>query len=171
MKGFEICLFRHGIAVDPSDPSVAGDPTGQSRPLTEEGIHRTRAAAEGLKRLDVGFNAVFTSPWLRARQTAAIVAEILDLQPAVEMPELAGDRSPAELIEAIGRAGVRHPVLVGHEPLLSATVGHLLGVEDLSIEFKKSGACLIQADALPVRRGGTLLWLLTPKQLRRIGKG
>ncbi|HZI50406.1 MAG TPA: histidine phosphatase family protein, partial [Terriglobia bacterium] len=68
MKGFELCFFRHGIAVDREDPSVTSD---SERPLTEDGSRKTRAAAEGLNRMDVGFDRILTSPWLRASQTAA----------------------------------------------------------------------------------------------------
>ena len=64
MKGFELCFFRHGIAVDREDPSVTSD---TDRPLTEEGTRKTRAAAEGLKRMDLDFDLILTSPWLRAR--------------------------------------------------------------------------------------------------------
>ena len=53
MKGLEICFFRHGIAVDKNDPSVGSD---ADRPLTEEGIQKTRAAAKGLDRLGLNFD-------------------------------------------------------------------------------------------------------------------
>ena len=168
MKTIEFCFFRHGIAVDPADPSVASDPSGQSRPLTDEGILKTRAGAEGLKRMAIAFDKLLTSPWLRAKQTADILAEVLDLTPE-ELPELAGDHSPEELIKALAAHHGRRTLLVGHEPLLSATVAALLGA-DFDIDFKKSGACTLELEALPFKNPGTLLWLLTPKQLRWIGK-
>jgi len=59
MKDFEICFFRHGIALDREDPRVTSD---AQRPLTEEGIRKTREAAEGLKRMDAGFEKILTSP-------------------------------------------------------------------------------------------------------------
>jgi phosphohistidine phosphatase len=169
MKNIQICFFRHGIAVDPADPTMASDPAGHSRPLTEEGILKTRAAAEGLKRMDLGFEKVLTSPWLRANQTAVIVAEVLGLNQPEELPELAGDRTPADLVDALGQTPARRLVLVGHEPLLSSTVTYVLSA-DFPLELKKSGACMIQMDSLPPRRSAALLWLLTPKQLRWIGK-
>ena len=76
MKGIEICFFRHGIAVDREDPSVTSD---AARPLTDEGIRKTRLAAEGLKRMDIAFDRILTSPWLRAAQTASILSEVLSL--------------------------------------------------------------------------------------------
>jgi phosphohistidine phosphatase len=167
MKGIQICLFRHGIAVDPAEHQA--DPSGVTRPLTEEGILKTRAAAEGLKRMDLGFEKLLTSPWLRASQTAAIVGEVLGLGAGQELAELAGDRSPAELVDVLSQNYARTMVLVGHEPLLSATAAYLLSA-DLELDLKKSGACMIHVDALPPRKAAMLLWLLTPKQLRWIGK-
>ena len=165
MKGIEICFFRHGIAIDREDPSVTSDP---ERQLTEEGVHKTRAAAEGLKRLEISFDRIFTSPWLRAQQTAAILSEILALPTATELAELAGDRSASDLVEALTRNCGKRNLLVGHEPLLSATVVHLLG-GDWALDLKKSGACLVHVDALPPRKPSTLLWSLTSRQLRRMG--
>ena len=166
MKGLELCFFRHGIALDREDPSVKSDP---ERPLTEEGIRKTHAAAAGLKRVDSGFDRILTSPWLRAKQTAAILTETLLLSPAQELPELAGNRTPAELVEALTRHHGRRTLLVGHEPLLSATVVYLFGGE-WTMDLKKSGACSIHLDTLPPKKSPTLLWHMTSRQLRWIGK-
>jgi phosphohistidine phosphatase len=166
MKGIEICFFRHGIAVDREDPGVTSD---AERPLTEEGNRKTRSAAEGLRRMDMGFDRIFTSPWLRAQQTAAILSEVLRLPAPTELPELAGDRAAPELIEALTRDHGKRNVLVGHEPLLSATVVHLLG-GDWTLDLKKSGACTVYVDALPPRSPATLLWSVTSRQLRWMGK-
>jgi phosphohistidine phosphatase len=165
MKTLELCFFRHGIAVDKDDPSVTSD---AERPLTDEGTRKTREAAEGLKRLDAGFDKILTSPWLRAKQTAAILADVLALPAPEELAELAGDRTPAELIAALAHHHGRCTLLVGHEPLLSATAVQILG-GDWLLDMKKSGACLLEIDALPPRKSATLLWHLTPRQLRWMG--
>ena len=166
MKGFEICFFRHGIAVDREEPSVTSD---AERPLTDDGIRKTRAAAEGLKRMEVGFDRILTSPWLRASQTAAILAEVLPLGAPEEMAELEGNRSPSDLLEALAHRHGKRTLLVGHEPLLSATVVHILG-GDWALDLKKAGACNLFVDALPPRKPGTLLWHLTSRQLRWMAK-
>jgi phosphohistidine phosphatase len=121
MKSLELCFFRHGIALDRDDPTVSSD---ADRPLTEEGSRKTRAAAEGFKRLDAGYDKILTSPWLRAKETAAILAEVLALPAPQELPQLAGDRTPSDLVEALAHHHGRRTLLVGHEPLLSATVVH-----------------------------------------------
>jgi phosphohistidine phosphatase len=163
VKTIELCFFRHGIAIEKDDPSVRSD---TERPLTEEGTRKTRSAAEGLKRQELEFDKILASPWVRARQTAEILADVLALPGAQEFPELAGDRTPDELIEALARhQHGRRMLLVGHEPLLSMTVVNLLG-GDWTLDLKKSGACLIEVDALPPRKSATLLWHLTSRQLR-----
>jgi len=165
MKSLELCFFRHGIAVDRDDPSVTSD---TERPLTDEGMRKTRAAAEGLKRLDGGYEKLLTSPWKRAKQTAAILAEVLELN-SEELPELAGDRTPEELVKGLAHHYGRRTLLVGHEPLLSGTVVHLLG-GDWHLDLKKAGACCVEVDALPPRKPATLLWHMTARQLRSLGK-
>jgi phosphohistidine phosphatase len=167
MKGFEICFFRHGIALDRADPGVTSD---AERPLTEEGIRKTSTAAEGLKRLDAGFEKILTSPWLRASQTASILSEVLMLPPPEEMPELEGDRTVEELVGALPHRLGKRTLLVGHEPLLSATVVHVLG-GDFALDLKKSGACSLYVDALPPRKPATLMWHLTSRQLRWLARG
>ena len=166
MKGFELYFFRHGIAVDREDPGVTSD---TERPLTEEGVSKTRAAAEGLKRMDLAFDKILTSPWLRASQTAALLAEVLSLPAPETMAELEGDRTPEELVDALARRHGKRTLLVGHEPLLSATVIHLLGGE-WTLDFKKAGACALYVDGLPARKPATLLWHLTSRQLRWMAK-
>jgi phosphohistidine phosphatase len=166
MKGLEICFFRHGIAVDKDDPSVASD---AERPLTDEGIRKTRAAAKGLNQLDISFDKILTSPWVRAAQTATILSEVLLLPAPQELDELAGDRTPPELVRALAGNHGKRTLLVGHEPLMSATVRHILGGE-WYLDLKKSGACHLFVDAIPPRRPAMLLWLATSRQLRLAGK-
>jgi phosphohistidine phosphatase len=167
MKDFEICFFRHGIALDREDPRVTSD---AQRPLTEEGIRKTREAAEGLKRMDAGFEKILTSPWLRASQTASILSEVLFLPEPEEMKELEGDRTPEELVGALPKRLAKRTLLVGHEPLLSAAVIHILG-GDWALDLKKSGACALSVDALPPRKPAMLMWHLTSRHLRWIAKG
>jgi phosphohistidine phosphatase len=166
MRSLELYFFRHGVALDREDASVTTD---AARPLTEDGIRKTRSAAEGLKRMEIAFDRILTSPWLRATETASILSEVLHLSPAQEVAELAGDKSPAELVAALGKHHGKRTLLVGHEPLLSRTVVHLLG-GDWALDLKKSGCCAVLVDALPPLKPATLLWSLTSRHLRWIEK-
>ena len=164
MKDFNLVFFRHGIAA----PTGIETTTDRDRPLTKEGIRKTQGAAEGLKTMNIAIDRIFTSPWLRAMQTAVILSEVLMLRPAESLLELAGDRTVDELLGALGAFRGQTLLLVGHQPLLGETVAHLLGArEQCRIELRKSGACALRVDAIPRRKPAVLQWLLTSKQLRQ----
>jgi phosphohistidine phosphatase len=166
----ELCFFRHGIAVDKTDPSVGPD---RDRALTAEGIRKTRAAVEGLASLDLSFDRILSSPWLRAIQTARIVGEVLGITKLVEeMDELAGDRSVEDVLHGLlPYASAERLMLVGHQPLLGECVAALLtGGIEMQVDLKKSGACTIEVTGVHSRGSGVLLWHLTPRQLRLMRK-
>jgi phosphohistidine phosphatase len=163
-----VYFFRHGIAVDKSDP---GYPNDRDRPLTKDGIKKTREAAAGLKCLGIPFDSALTSGWVRASQTAEILVKALKLKNLETLPELEGDRSPGELIDALSNRSEAHLLLVGHEPLLSSTMARLLSSrEDLSLDLKKSGVGAVELATISPPTSARLLWLLTAKQLRCMAK-
>jgi phosphohistidine phosphatase SixA len=58
-------------------------------------------------------------------------------------------------------------LLVGHEPYLSRLISLLTtGGTDLAMDFKKGGLCKLEAEKLSHDRCATLVWLLTPKQMK-----
>lgn len=165
-------LMRHGIALPADDdPSLTHD---GARPLSNKGVKRMRKAAKGLRRLNIGFDSILTSPLLRARQTAEIVANTLGLQARLEeISGLTPESTVEHLMFGLTRYQDRENVLlVGHEPLLSHISAYLLGgpkQANLILEFKKGCLCRIEIETLPATSPGKLHWLLTPKQLRLLG--
>ena len=164
-------LLRHGIAAPKNDSGTGSD---SDRPLTAQGVKRMRKATRGLRRLRVPFDAVLTSPLARARQTAQIVADGLELTDRVEeLPALAPGGSVSDLFSSLKAYKDRdHLLLVGHEPLLSTVVSYVLTHDEkrsVTAVFKKGGLCRVEIDAVPPGGAGTLHWLLTPKQLRALG--
>ena len=160
-------LMRHGIAVDAGDPSVAGD---SQRPLTNKGVKRMRRAARGLRRLGIDFDVILSSPILRARQTADIVAATLDMESRIqEISGLAPESSVEQLLFGLTRYHDReHLLLVGHQPLLGQLLAYLINVNrGAQVEFnlRKGSLCRVEVDAIPVSTPGALHWLLTSKQL------
>lgn len=171
-----IYLMRHGIA---ADLGVGGVIRDSDRSLTPEGRVKLQQAAEGMRRLEMKFNVIFTSPLLRARQTAEVVADSLDLQHKVKVIEtLAPGRGlegaefgRAELFLEMGAYTFDRALIVGHQPDLSELASYLLtGNLNLNVEFKKGSICAIEVSSLPPRGPGLLRWLLTPRQLRQIGR-
>src|SRR5436309_9518738 len=87
---YELYLIRHGLAEERGDAW----PDDSKRPLTEEGMSRLRKQARGLARLGVTIDVMLTSPLVRARQTAEIIAAELDPRPHVtNIDSLTPDRS------------------------------------------------------------------------------
>ncbi|ALA58518.1 SixA phosphatase family protein [Nitrospira moscoviensis] len=161
-------LIRHGIAVEPEEW------TGSEslRPLTEKGIHQARQAARGLVALRLAPTHLLTSPLTRAKETAAIIQDVLCRSVPVEVREELAVGSTPERIVAMLRAYPSDSVLacVGHEPLLGLVAGLLLcGQAAPGFAMKKSGAgCIhIPNDVKP--GGGLLRWWLLPAQLRALG--
>lgn len=158
----KVYFLRHGIAGERSE--WKGDDA--ARPLTEEGVERTGAVAAALARLDLGVGVIVTSPLVRARQTADIVARALDLGSKVIEDRRLGPGFNADKLRAILLDHRNDDVLVvGHEPDFSETVAALIGGGDLAV--RKAGLALVELSGPDATRG-RLLWLVPPKILTRI---
>ena len=161
-------LVRHGIA-EPT--GSAGD---ASRRLTAEGVRKMRTIAKGLKRLGVVPDVILSSPLQRAEETAAILAaELLPSKP-VDMYDLLAPGHTAEETAAGLRPYNRSAglMLVGHQPDLGRFAAYLLAGADslLELPLRKGGAVAIEIGALPARQPGSLVWFLTPAQLRLLAR-
>lgn len=164
---YELYLIRHGVAEDRGDAW----PDDSKRPLTEEGTSRMRKAARGLSRLGVVFDVVLSSPLVRARQTAEIVAGGLAPRPALaNLDSLAPDAGYAALMTELEKHARKPRIaLVGHEPGIGELAARLIGSRR-SIEFKKGAICRIDIDEIPPNGPGQLRWFITPKILLALKK-
>lgn len=169
----QLVLFRHGIAEDREEFARTGRPDSD-RPLTGKGAEKTCRAAAGLLRVLDGADCVAASPYVRARQTANIVADRCaeagraPERDTLEAMQPGGD--PGVIAQWLaGRDAGDTVVLVGHEPDLSDLMAWLTaGQQDGFARFRKSGACLIGFASPPARGGGELLAFLPPSVLRRL---
>ena len=167
----DLFLLRHGLAGEQDEIRYPDD---SLRPLTAEGRRKLRRIAAGMRVLGLEFDAVWSSPYLRARQTAEIVADAFRARNRLELvPELAPDGGVHRLLRRL--RGKQTPdgqiLLVGHEPYLGELAGFLIsGRAGLPLALKKGGLCLLSMKA-PARGGGAALeWLLTPRQLLALGR-
>src|SRR5579875_3316406 len=115
------CYFlRHGIAAERGE----WEGSDFDRPLTDEGHARMAREAKAIAKFDLGIELILTSPLVRAKETAEIVAKALKLQ---------------ERLEGMLREhrGAKALLLVGHEPGMSRTIGELVG--GAAIDLKKGG--------------------------------
>jgi phosphohistidine phosphatase len=160
-------FFRHGPAAPRGVPGVAE----AERPLTSEGRKKTAQAAKGLRALDLDIDAIFTSPLPRALQTAEILTEILELSRPRLLDALLPGAPAKGLLAELRGLRAETPLLVGHEPLLSASVSlAVCGSAKGSIELKKAGLALVEFPRSAARCDGTLKLLLSPGALRRLGR-
>jgi phosphohistidine phosphatase len=164
-RGVTLYLVRHAIA----EPQGSAWPDDTKRPLTHRGMARMREAVRGLDAMGVDVSLVLTSPLIRARQTAEILAQGLTSTPTVELTNaLIPGQPPARMVEALaGHSRSRSLALVGHEPGLGELAAWLLGARE-SLPFKKGGVCRIDLPSLPPVPPGQLIWFALPKMLRAL---
>ena len=154
----QLWLLRHGEAV-PHESKPDDD-----RELTPRGERQAIAAGEGLARLVVEFAACYTSPKIRAAQTARLACKALNIEP-VEEDSLGDGFDRDDALELLlphdddGRI-----LVIGHEPDFSQVVHDLTGGK---IDFKKGGVVAVRAE----RASGELLTLLRPRELESLALG
>jgi phosphohistidine phosphatase len=159
----ELYLVRHAIAAERGEDW----PDDDKRPLTERGVGRFKEVVAGMKKLNVGLDEIYTSPLVRAKQTAELLAAGLPGKPTVKVLDaLAPGHTPTSVMAQLARAAKRRRIaLVGHEPGLGELAAHLIGA-GRALTFKKGGVCRIDVETLSSRRPGTLGWFVIPKLLR-----
>ena len=158
----DICILRHGKAEDASQEG--GE---EARRLTKKGSEEILGiglwmAAQGLE-----FDLIAASPLVRAQETAAIIAGVLDYK---KKPASWGVLVPGGEPDAVCHEISRHKkssvLLVGHEPLLSSLISRIIsGNEDAGIVMTKGGLAKIRDVSFTQRPSGELHWLLTAKQM------
>jgi phosphohistidine phosphatase len=159
-----IYLLRHAIAVERGTVHYPND----DRPLSEKGMKRFLKGAHGIAALLNEVNIILTSPLKRAQETAKITAEQCGIPHKVVITEhLLPGCIHTNIIPLLRKyKGMKHVMLVGHEPDLSRLASNLLGSSRSVIEFKKGALCCIELPSLTPRAAGVLQWHLQPKQLR-----
>jgi phosphohistidine phosphatase len=164
-----LILMRHGIAVERADGQGTAD---ARRPLTKQGAARTRKVAAGLKTLGVKPQVLLSSPYLRALQTAQIVAEVLGLpvKAIVTSEALLPEAEPRRLFAELRRRKETELLCAGHAPHLDRALALALGAASTSVtQLKKAGAASLELTRYHPPRG-RLVWLLEPAALRKLAR-
>jgi phosphohistidine phosphatase len=155
----ELYFLRHGIAGQRTE--WRGDDS--ERPLSDAGREDMARIATAIAKLGLALDAIITSPYARAFQTADIVAQHLNMRDKlVKEDRLAPGfdiQRLAKLLKAYPDAGAL--MLVGHEPDLSSVVSELVGGR---IVFKKGGMAYVRLADLSLKKA-ELVWLVQPALL------
>jgi phosphohistidine phosphatase len=166
----KIYLIRHSNAVDPGTPEYDDD---SQRPLTEKGRDKMKKIAFALKGLGIKPDIIVSSSYVRAQQTAEILAKVLKYKKELVFSDTITSMGKADEIigEINGKYNVDELVLVGHEPCFSMLIGTLTaGNPDLTVNLKNGSVCCLSADDLRIDRKAVMEWLLPPKILTELSQ-
>ena len=155
-------LIRHAEAAPLGSEGISTD---EARPLTAAGRAVCCPLAQALCKHGARLDRLFTSPLVRARQTAEGLAQgwVGAPPPVVETDLLVPGTKKRKLMELLHQAQGEAFGLVGHNPDLSELVGWLTGHKRLGVNMAKAGVACIEFDRKPRRGGGMLAWLITPE--------
>ena len=162
----QLYIVRHGIAIDREDPKC---PPEAERYLTEEGVEKTKQVAEAVAALGIQADLMFSSPYLRATQTAAIFASELEYskQKIRRTDSLLPGAEPGAFLRELAREKDVSAVLCfGHAPHVDGLLAAAVGASRHITSMKKAGVALVELKRLSPPNG-QLVWLITPKLMRK----
>lgn len=148
----QVFLIRHAEAIQ--ETLALRDP---HRHLTAGGRRQARAIGDRLRWHDCVPTHIWSSPLVRAIQTAELVAAALDYDAVIDaLPALAPDENPRDVVAAVGAVGAVAAagagaaagadaviMLVGHEPGLSAVGALLIGQPEFASLAKAQAARIV----------------------------
>jgi phosphohistidine phosphatase len=165
----QLYIVRHGIAIDREDPK---SPAEAERFLTEDGIRKTKQVAKALAAQGLHADLMVSSPYVRAMQTAEIFATALEYakQKIQKTETLLPGAEPAAFFRELARQKQASAVFCfGHAPNVDELVAAALGASRQITSVKKAGVALVELKRISPP-SGQLIWLATPKLLRKAGK-
>ena len=162
-----VFILRHGIAVEPGAPGYEND---DERPLMPKGRSQLHKIAAAIRAMELRFDLILSSPLVRARQTAEIVAADLKVERRLAFAdELRPGGDPKRLVQKINalKPKPENIMLVGHEPGLSRLISlFTTGETDAGMVLKKGGLAKLEMEKLRAGKCAALAWLLTPAQMK-----
>lgn len=156
----KLYLIRHAEAIDSETDTVTTD---ELRFITPKGRDTTITVANNLRNEFQNLDLIFSSPLIRAVQTAEIFASILNFKNDVLLAnELINEFTIASLQKLLIKNSLLDSVaLVGHEPKMGMLV-KTLGNKKIC-DFGKSAVCKIEYDAM--KENGKFVWYYNPKEM------
>ena len=157
----QLYIVRHAFAGHYGDPRYPND---DLRPLTTKGRKRFGRLVKKLARRGFAPTVVATSPLVRCRQTADVIAERLGLSdPVVELDALRPASELDALIEWTVRQAADLVAWVGHSPDVDQLAASLIGARGGAIRFAKGAIAAIDFEREPALGQGELRWFATCK--------
>jgi phosphohistidine phosphatase len=163
-------IVRHAIAVERGTSGYEDD---SQRPLTDAGAKKMKKIAMGIHQLGIELDVILTSPYVRARDTAKILAERFDMTDRIYFSDnlIPSGNFESLVFEIHEKYDLANIALVGHVPMLSSLISWLTtGDTDARITFKKGGVAYLASDSLYQDGRATLEWLLPPSIMVELSK-
>ena len=151
----KLFLVRHSIA----EPRMTTD---FERRLTQEGVLKAERLVRHLNTKQIQPKVIVHSPLIRSQQTAQIFQSNFPNLPCIELPEVL--HADASLLQLIGSAGWQDPLIIGHNPSISALASGLTG-DDTLLDFHTCSFAAFEIDKLPPLQSQLIHWLPTPPQV------
>ncbi|HEX5498389.1 MAG TPA: phosphohistidine phosphatase SixA [Thermomicrobiales bacterium] len=155
-------IVRHAWAEEQGEAY----PDDERRPLTKSGRKRFRKIIQRLAKR--GFNPlqVATSPLVRCRQTAKIIAKHVESGPQVTTLDALAPGGSLEPLIAWTRLQCKgDSAWVGHSPDVGRLAASLIGEPHTAICFAKGAVAAIEFDREIAAGQGQLRWLVTAEVL------
>jgi phosphohistidine phosphatase len=156
-KEMNIYLIRHS-----DSEGISKGLKDSERNLTPDGELKIRNASLFWKNIIPEFDYIFSSPYLRALQTAKIIASLYNHKKEIIIDKRLGCGSETEnLIEILNPFQSGDIAIVGHQPDLSNHLSRLISGSGVAVEFKKGAIAKISFNNR-VREGKGVLEFLVP---------
>ena len=152
----QLYILRHANA----DTEAATD---DARELSEKGREQAKNVAQFCTRHGVRPDVIFSSPLIRAQQTAKPVAKELGMEVTTARWLACGATPEGILGQLSALKGAASVMLVGHQPDLGELIAHLLGAgEGGNINVRKAALTLVEV-LLPRKGGGRMEFCIPAK--------
>lgn len=149
-------VVRHAWAED-----AGPDGADFSRPLTKKGRRRFEKFISHLRDGGMRIDLVATSPLVRTRETAEIMAEVFGIESRVTVLDaLAPGSNWQALVEWTIQQDADRVAWVGHAPCVGRLVAQTIGDGSAAIRMQKGAVASIRLDDGP-GHPGELDWLAT----------
>ncbi|GBD87306.1 phosphohistidine phosphatase SixA [bacterium BMS3Abin03] len=157
-----IYLIRHGKA-EPVFPGKKDD----ERNLTKEGSLIVEASANNWKEFVQDFDHIFTSPFIRAKQTARIISNVFHFQGnIVEDSVLAPGSVTRNIIELANAINGNDIAFIGHQPDMSYHISDFISGKEVNLKFSPSSIAKISFENGAASGKGILMFLLPPALIK-----
>ncbi len=160
-----IYLIRHGDAEKASLNKKDFD-----RELTESGQVKIKNAAEGWTRIIPIFDEIITSPFIRAKQTAKLIADVFSHEKGIIIDNvmLSGSNTKDFIAVANSFEG-ENLAFIGHQPDCSDHLSNLISNSGLFVDFSKGMIAKISFNNKVRFSKGTLEFLLPAELFNKKG--